>query len=344
MRIINFSNVVQQSLFNKAENNSTETMHFKNVTNQNYDCRQKLSFNGYKPILMPLNEMKLMEAFKKDNEYRAQLAKCIGCDNISALKSVVGKNELAFLLKNQFKPHNFFPGENNENVKNGIFCVNMHNHTIFSDGLMTPKKLLDKALAHSQNIRKTVYISLTDHNEVEGNKKAIEVLSKNPDKYKNVRFIPGMEIFLTHMPENAAPEIKSTHLEMLIYCLNPNDADIKKLLNGKSYKETSGSPAFMSIPIESVQSCFENKSVLRILAHPGRTKLSPATDMQQFLNDFIKTGGDGVEAYYTYPTGKYGQRGSQHTEAEIYADENSLFKTGGRDAHGYNIFNKNDKE
>lgn len=61
--------------------------------------------------------------------------------------------------------------------------VDLHIHSTFSDGELTPMEILD--ICNKENIN---VISITDHDNFEGVKKAIK---ENP--YKNITIIPGIE-------------------------------------------------------------------------------------------------------------------------------------------------------
>jgi len=69
--------------------------------------------------------------------------------------------------------------------------IDLHLHSIFSDGMDTPSQLIDKA--EDIGLRA---IALTDHDTIEGNK---EFLSYGEDK--DIIVIPGMEIFRRNSPE-----------------------------------------------------------------------------------------------------------------------------------------------
>jgi len=68
--------------------------------------------------------------------------------------------------------------------------VDLHCHSNYSDGALSPIELLSKA----NNVNIDI-ISITDHDSVEGVKEAIEIEKKN-----NLRIIPGVELsaFMNH--------------------------------------------------------------------------------------------------------------------------------------------------
>lgn len=62
--------------------------------------------------------------------------------------------------------------------------IDMHIHTTYSDGELTPMQILN--LCYDKNMK---IISITDHNSILGAKEAIKI---NP--YKDIRIIPGIEL------------------------------------------------------------------------------------------------------------------------------------------------------
>ncbi len=94
----------------------------------------------------------------------------------------------------------------------GIMCVDLHIHTTFSDGTKTPKEVVKIAKK-----KRLIAISITDHDEIKGNKEAIEVGSK-----EGIEVIPGVEISTEY-------EGKSVHI--LGYCIDYEDSNLEKSLS-----------------------------------------------------------------------------------------------------------------
>ena len=88
--------------------------------------------------------------------------------------------------------------------------VDLHIHSTFSDGELTPMEILD--VCNKENIN---VISITDHDNFEGVKKAIK---ENP--YKNITVIPGIE-FSAFYPKGT--------LHVLGYNFNTNDPILKQI-------------------------------------------------------------------------------------------------------------------
>lgn len=70
--------------------------------------------------------------------------------------------------------------------------VDFHTHTTSSDGLLTPKEVVQRA---SKN--KVEYLSITDHDTIFGLDEAI-----NEAKKLNIKLIPGIELSTTHNKES----------------------------------------------------------------------------------------------------------------------------------------------
>ncbi len=193
----------------------------------------------------------------KDFNYRKALAEGLKAAykgmNISsdALKSVMGTHELKYILKNE-PAENFSTGASFKNVLNGTFRINLHMHTFHSDGNMSVQELLDQAVKYAA-FRKTkgktdpFIVSITDHDILEGTKEAIKIIAEAPEKYKNIRFVPGIEFNTYKKFDNLKGKFKDIiQFEMLGYGINPfitggsGEKDVAKFVedirnNNRSY-------------------------------------------------------------------------------------------------------------
>ncbi|MEM4397534.1 MAG: PHP domain-containing protein [Candidatus Woesearchaeota archaeon] len=71
------------------------------------------------------------------------------------------------------------------NLTKDFFCVDLHNHSVFSDGTSTIKQVLEK-------IRKlNIGVSITDHNEIQGSLELKKEIEKNK---LDILLIPGIEV------------------------------------------------------------------------------------------------------------------------------------------------------
>lgn len=90
--------------------------------------------------------------------------------------------------------------------------VDLHLHTTFSDGRLTPTQLVDMAVA-----RGLKYIAITDHDSTEGLAEALEAARK----HDGLMVIPGVELS-TDIPDGEA--------HMLAYHVDPHDAELQGTL------------------------------------------------------------------------------------------------------------------
>lgn len=126
-----------------------------------------------------------------------------------------------------------------EEIGSRIGFVDLHNHTDLSFGdehnrmNISPTDLLNSALLYSQNNSNApVTFSITDHNNIDSIKEVREVISKEPEKYKNIRFINGCEFscsgagFGTMIDEKGVKHRVIRKLHVLAYNFDENDAKI----------------------------------------------------------------------------------------------------------------------
>lgn len=166
------------------------------------------------------------QRFHSDNAYRRQLLKGaeLSDKDTSVISSILGPEEIKSML-GQFNDNEEFysAGENNANVKSGTIRANLHIHTQASDGFFTVQKLLDDAAAQSEHpkYKKAPFvIAITDHDTVRGTREAIKIIAQNPEKYKNIRVILGIE-FTTYHKILYDALMKPTNIDVLAYGINP---------------------------------------------------------------------------------------------------------------------------
>lgn len=93
------------------------------------------------------------------------------------------------------------------NITRQTPSVDLHFHSIYSEGALTPARLAERLAA--KNIR---VASLTDHNTINGIKKMIEAGAKN-----DIKIIPGVEIYIKY---------KKYILHLLGYNFNIDDDEL----------------------------------------------------------------------------------------------------------------------
>ena len=115
---------------------------------------------------------------------------------LERLRPIVGKEELTeFIKRNNNNPEIYTPSK--ENIEKGIFRANLHMHTFNSDGKVSVRERMDEAQTYAQSHIKDgyMYIAITDHNTILGAKEVVDILQKNPGKYKNIKIILGIEVY-----------------------------------------------------------------------------------------------------------------------------------------------------
>ncbi|MAT58897.1 MAG: PHP domain-containing protein [Melioribacteraceae bacterium] len=92
-----------------------------------------------------------------------------------------------------------------------ISRIDLHTHTVYSDGSLTPKELLD----YAKSVHLTT-ISITDHDTIDAIPEA-----KKYGKEIGVEVIPGLEI---------STDIEDKEVHLLGYFIDINDEELKKYL------------------------------------------------------------------------------------------------------------------
>lgn len=199
----------------------------------------------------PIKALKAeMQKFPKDIEYRKSILKDMNLpeNDYHKLRSIIGTEELNTQIKilNKDKEH-FLPGikqyredfeaifPNRENVNSGKFAANLHLHTIYSDGKLTVPELMEQAAKYAdQRVEKLgkenpFYLAITDHDTIQGCKEAVNIILKEPEKFKNLRLVLGIEhTTVTDYPEYLNGAVQ-TH--MITYGLNPFNKELNNYLN-----------------------------------------------------------------------------------------------------------------
>ena len=135
-------------------------------------------------------------AYKKLLQKGLQDSFCISC-NPEDLNAVAGPFELKQII-NKLKPEHYQVGEK--------LRANFHLHTISSDGRLTPKEFLEQCTSYANRVFKSgkanddlpaFSAAITDHDRVKSSQEVIALISQEPGKYKNFKFVAGCE-FLLH--------------------------------------------------------------------------------------------------------------------------------------------------
>lgn len=116
-----------------------------------------------------------------------------------------------------------------QNIKTGTFTKDLHSHSTYSDGYGIVGNILNQVCNYAnelfQKTGKKFTFALTDHDRVGGAKKALEIINENPEKFKNVNFVPGVELSFSFISNG---KVKSG--ELLTYFIKPESKAMQILV------------------------------------------------------------------------------------------------------------------
>ncbi len=278
--------------------------------------------------MVSINSLNNQQAFKglsypKDLMFKKDLQKGlsdtfgINC-KIQNLNSVAGPDEVKTII-NRLKPFHYEVGEN--------FRANFHLHTKASDGRLTPKEFLEQCADWAKHIVNSKKVNddlpafsaaITDHDNIDSVKEVIALISQEPEKYKNFKFVSGCEFLFRGYKE------PHSAFEAVGLGFNPFDKNIQSLMKG----------------FASNNHISDAKKVMKAggifsWAHPIVT---PEKINEDFFT-FLKTNGiNGVEGNY-----QYSKWDSEYVNAikpilEKFIKQFKMFVTGGTDSHRKTIF------
>lgn len=206
-------------------------------------------------------------SYPQDKAYRALLATHCNCSN-KDLFPVIGPEELVDILKSS-AAENFSVGKNFENTKNGLFKLNLHIHTYDSDGEMSVESLLNQAVDYANTLTDPPFIfTISNHDVLQDTINALKIISQDPEKFKNIYFVPGIE--LTAKYENNQLLHFPIQLEVLNYCVNPFDDQLIGYLDEvRSYNFHFAGKLFEQIRSRGLNLCFENAKLYHNLIKIG---------------------------------------------------------------------------
>lgn len=191
--------------------------------------------------------------------------------------------------------------------------VNLHIHTLYSDGLADPEDIVRQAKDCGYN-----KIAISDHNTMEAYLKT-NILNEEI-------IIPAVEFDVW---------CGYVFMHLLAYGIDVNNKELQGFC-AKTKKETEADIVriFSKRDIKKLIATIHNAGGIAVLAHPANCW---AINMDKFIKKLISYGLDGLEVYYPYKR----HRGiikfrTAHT-IEKLADKYNLIKTGGTDLHKKNL-------
>lgn len=250
--------------------------------------------------LLEVNKLKkfsneLAKKFPEDDKYRKRIAQSIGLSEKESYKlaSIAGAEELHSAMgKHASFPEVFTPGSSifdkngkilgfkNENLATQLFGINLHTHTIHSDGNITVANLLDDACNYANqrvaSRNQPFYIGITDHDGIEGCKEAIQIVKNNPKKFQNLRLFLGLESTVTY--NNPRYFNNEGQIHILSYGINPHSEDLDRFITPRIVKNHAN----INRALNNANEMFGRKS--------GQTNIEFDLDDFSKLTTSIKTG------------------------------------------------------
>lgn len=188
--------------------------------------------------------------------------------------------------------------------------VDLHIHSIESDGKMLPEEIVAQAKEKGKK-----YISISDHNTIEA------YLSTNILKEEMV--IPAVEFDCFH---------KGVLIHILGYGIDIDNKEIKTLFSKTKAGRKCNIYRLLRMrkPKEVIEK-INNSGGIAVLAHPA---CYWCLNLDSFVKELMDFGLEGLEVFYPYEgLRRLVKFHSRKTVLEI-ADKYHLIKTGGTDSHG----------
>lgn len=161
------------------------------------------------------------------------------------LASVISGKELFSEIKS-LKKENFVASA--ENIKNGTFLADLHSHSEYSDGKAPVKTILNQVAKYADHVNKKTgkkfLYALTDHDNADGVKEALTIISKDPKKFKNVKFVTGSEMSFAVNSDKSSNPYET--IEVLMYGFNPFNRKISKYIKGIHEKREGEAISYIS--------------------------------------------------------------------------------------------------
>ncbi|MBO6087952.1 PHP domain-containing protein [bacterium] len=193
---------------------------------------------------------------------------------------------------------------NKEDFENNI--VNLHIHTIFSDGKADAFDILSQA--KEKGYKK---IAITDHNTVEAHRLIQDEI-----------LIPAVEFDVW---------CGYVFVHLLAYGIDINHPDLQEFY-AKNKKETEANIVriFSKRNIKKLIRAIHNAGGIAVLAHPA---CYWAISLDFMVKKLVSYGLDGIEVYYPYDRLRSVVKFHSRKTVEKIADKYNLIKTGGTDLH-----------
>lgn len=179
---------------------------------------------------------KRCEQYPLDARYISVLANGLGLTKADHYKlfSVMGRDELLDHLNRS----NYRDFVHQGDLHDRHFRMNLHMHSVFSDGALSLADYLEKGKRYADLSAKRVddldrlpalTLALTDHDTIHGLQQLLKMLVVDPEKYQNLRIVLGCEFSCAYRSEEMFSQ--PFPFEILYYGINPFDQKIIKHLS-----------------------------------------------------------------------------------------------------------------
>ena len=284
--------------------------------------------------------------FLEDLEYKKDIIRDSNLYSLADLDFLVGPKELKYYIKLYNDNYeNYAYGRTNA-LKETPFLqrklkANFNIHTVYTDGNLDIKSILDQAAEYSnalvKNFPNTPYIiAIADINSIAHCKTIIDTIKLNPNKYKNIKVVFGVEI-PTVLESNEVVS-QTSKVNLLALCINPFNVNMQKLFPKFGMFESYDAKEFKFDEMTEIlnRDLFLSYGIAKPLQYT-----SYVNNKTGYLESLIKyynisnPGFKFIESYfnpYTY---------SKTSEAYYITDETNLpniYKVGSLDYYGESIF------
>lgn len=288
-----------------------------------------------------------------DRDYKNEILKQSDIPGltINDLAPIMGPCEIEqFLRNNDGNPQIYTPTA--KNIKKGIYQANLHTHSTDSDGRLPVSARLDEAQQYAQEHNIIFYIATTDHNTVNGAKTALKTLKENPNKYKNVKLILGMEInSIYNLKDNTKDQVD---IHVLTFGINPYNKFLNeefcKPKTANAWNRPRKNPEFEDF--DNVIKVMNNYGIVGV-AHPARYIVQLEDKKYDYLSEMLQrfkslTPDDKplfIEGYYqSYWNNAQIDLGNEYTKLLDFINNESrklgIIRDGSLDTHGLTILGK----
>lgn len=285
-------------------------------------------------------------AYMEDIGYKKDIVKSSKKYSLKQLAFLMGPQELKqYITKYDDDYLNYAYGQYNPPAgtytKQKLMRANLNIHTMLTDGHMEIPAILEQAAQYgdivASNFPNQKYIiAISDLDSVDYAPIVIETINANPEKYKNLRVVFGIEISTNLEANDYINEVSKVNI--LALCINPFESEILKYFPNKSLfssGETDGHDFDEMVSMLNSQT-----HTIYGIARPLK-EFAYISDKQNYIKNLFKyyiTQNEGfkfVESYYdpyTYSSAP------EVLQMKQTVDDLKLHKVGSLSDYGDNLF------